>query len=532
MSDRCYHSCCRRLIASLALAIHGVINAQVAYPLPVAELPLAGAAKLEFCIVPLEIGDAPFATREFWLGGRGKGGFKEPPTRTLISGSVVLQVGGKPDWCLLMGKTEVTVAQWNTVMGLPAAPEAEANFPVTRKSKAEIFCFLEKLNEYLYSNRGKPLLELPFNGSPTQIFFRLPSEAEWEYAARGGRAVDATRFDSPTPYKNETNDFELNRFEWFAGQKSSKGVPKPVGLLEANPLGLYDMLGNVSEIVESHFQIEYSQGRFGGLVLRGGDFRTDEKDVRASLRFETPCVFEDDGKAYRASNAGFRLAIGSMIIPNVVTVENLENAWAAHKDQRIQPATAISGVASLREAVINETDEMRKQADEMRKQIKDLAEKKEMGAAERDAAVGRISTLEALIASLEGKVKRAEELSSLSAIRLGSMTSLAVTWDITTLDYNRQNRDDQLAAISERNISDARKVVEDSCKLLGETTPAIVERQFGEWEQVLKERGAERQLEATRVFRKAAFEYMKNRRLDMDSWLNSLNEIASSKNDQ
>ncbi len=527
MSDRWYHLRRRRLIALLGLVVHGIINAQVVYPLPVAELPLEGAAKLEFCTVPLEIGDAPFATREFWLGGRGQGGFKEPPTRTLISGSVVLQVGGKPDWCMLMGKTEITVAQWNTVMGLPAAPEAEANFPATRKSKAEIQCFLEKLNEYLYSNRGKQLLRLPLDGSPTKVFFRLPSEAEWEFVARGGRAVDATRFDSPTPYKDE-----LNRFEWFAGQKSSKGVPKPVGILEANPLGLHDMLGNVSEIVESHFQIEYSQGRFGGLVLRGGDFRTDEKDVRASLRYETPCVFEDDGTTYRASNAGFRLAIGSMIIPNVVTVGNLENAWAAHKDKRIQPATAISGVASLRESVRDETDEMRKQADEMRKQIKDLAEKKEMGTAERDAAVARIATLEALIGSLEGKVKRAEELSSLSAIRLGSMTSLNVTRDIATLDVLRENRNENLVAAVERKISDAKRVVEDSCKLLGEATPAIVERQFGEWEQVLKERGGDTQMEATRVFRKAAFEYMKNRRIDMDSWLNSLNEIARSNKDQ
>lgn len=521
MLDHYCHSFCRPLIVLLGFAFHDFTNAQVAYPLPVAELPLASDAKLEFCVVPLEIGDAPFAAREFWLGGRGKGGFKESPTRTLISGSVVLQVAGKPDWCLLIGKTEVTVEQWNTVMGLPAVPATDGHFPATRKSKAEILCFLEKINEYLYANRGKSLLRLPMNGSPEHIFFRLPSEAEWEFAARGGRAVDATRFDNPTPYVGE-----LNRFEWFAGQKSSKGNLKPVGLLEPNPLGLHDMLGNVAEIVENQYQIEYSQGRFGGLVLRGGDFRTDETDIRASLRFETPCVFEDDGTAYRASHAGFRLTLGSMIIPDVVAVKDLENAWAAHKEQRIQPATAISGVASLRQSVRGETDEMRKQADEMRKQIKDLADKKEMGVAERDAAVARITTLEALIASLEGRVKRAEELSSLSAIRLGSMTSFGVTRDITTLEVIIHNKDVDLVPPMEKKILDAKKVVEDSCKLLGETTPAIVDRQFDEWEQVLKERKADTQLKATLVFRKAAFEYMKNRRLDMDSWYHSLKEIA------
>jgi hypothetical protein len=517
------HPLHRRLIALAAIPLQAISTAQVPHqPLPVAEVQLDGAMALEFCIVPLEIGDAPFATREFWLGGRGEGGFKEPPTRTLISGGVVLHIGGKPDWCLLMGKTEVTVAQWNAVMGLPAVEKPQGSLPATRRSKGEVMMFLEKLNERLHANRERWVLRPPVNGSLKQVFFRLPSEAEWEFAARGGRAVDATRFDSPTPYKDE-----LNRIEWFAGQKSSKGQVKPVGEKAPNPLGLLDMLGNVSEMTENYYQIEYSQGRHGGLVLRGGDFRIDEKDVRASLRFETPCVSEIDGTAYRASHAGFRLAAGSLIMPQGAEIEKLEDAWTTHKDKRIQPATGVIGIASLRDSVTDETHEMRKQAEDMRRQIRDLVEKKEMGAAERDAAVARISTLEALIASLEGKVRRAEELSSRSAIRLGSMVSFNVTGDIIT---KSNTTDEKTLAFVEAKISSARVVVEDSCKLLGEVTPAVIEQQFQEWEAVLEKLGNERggnwQLAATRAFRETAFGYIKKRRIDMDSWLASLTTIA------
>lgn len=519
----------RRLIALAAISFHAISTAQVPQqPLPVVEVQLDGVVTLEFCIVPLEIGDAPFATREFWLGGRGEGGFKEPPTRTLISGGVVLHIGGKPDWCLLMGKTEVTVAQWNAIMELPAAPEPQCRLPATRRSRGEVMMFLEKLNERLHANRDKWVIKrpaggsLPVAGTLKQVFFRLPSESEWEFAARGGRAVDATRFDRPTPYMDE-----LSRNEWFAGQKSSKGQVKPVGEKAPNPLGLHDMLGNVAEMTENYYQIEYSQGRHGGLVLRGGDFRIEEKDVRASLRFETPCVSEIDGTAYRASHAGFRLVAGSLIMPQGAEIERLEHAWTTHKDKRIQPSTGVTGPASLNDSVTDETHEMRKQAEEMRMQIRDLVDKKELGMAERDAAVARISTLEALIASLEGRVKRAEELSSRSAIRLGSMISFNVTGDIIT---ESSTTDETTLAFVNKKIRSARIVVEDSCKLLGEVTPSVVELQFQEWEAVVgqleKERGRDWQLAATRVFRDAAFGYIRNRRIDMDSWFASLRIIA------
>jgi hypothetical protein len=517
MPNRCHFFHLHRRIAVLGilcLTLKGSITAEISYPLPTVDFTLNEKTKLEFCIVPLEIGNAPFATREFWLGGRGIGGFKEPPTRALISGCSVLSVDGKPDWCLLIGKTEVTVGQWNAMMGLET-PEAESeNLPKTRISKAEIQLFLEKLNAAIYAKNGGLAFHSPIFGSLSHVFIRLPSEKEWEFAARGGLAVDATRFDNPTPYTGE-----LNRFEWLAGQHSSKGKLKPVGLLDPNPLGLHDMLGNAAEIVDGFYQLEYSQGRFGGLVIRGGDFRTNEENLRASLRFEVPFVFEDNGTAYRASHVGFRLAIGSMILPTAAANKDLENAWAEHKEKRIQPTTSVSGTAPLAQSVKNETNEMRQL-------VKEMAEKHAIGDMNAIAAGSTLSTLEALIASLVGKVERAEKFSGLSAIRLGSITSYNVIGDLALINLARTNQAPLNLTDLERKVDRAKMVIEDSCKLLGEVTPTMIGKQFDEWEKILQERGAVKQIEATQVFRKAAFEYMVNRRLDLDSWRSGLEKIA------
>src|SRR5579862_6361692 len=118
-----------------------------------------------------------------------------------------------------LGKYEVTQAQWEAVMGPDSNPSETRgpNNPVDSVNKAEIHAFLEKLNA---QNDGYK--------------YRLPTEAEWEYAARAG---------APDPPRASLGDYA-----WFADNSDDES--HPVGLKKPNAWGLYDMLGNVREFVD------------------------------------------------------------------------------------------------------------------------------------------------------------------------------------------------------------------------------------------------------------------------------------------
>ena len=117
-----------------------------------------------------------------------------------------------------MSKYEVTQKQWREVMGSDLSYYEGDDLPVEQVSWNDVQEFITKLNER--------------EGS---VKYRLPSEAEWEYAARAGTS---------TRYYFGDDESELEDYEWY--QENSEGsTPYPVGQKKPNPWGLYDIHGNV-----------------------------------------------------------------------------------------------------------------------------------------------------------------------------------------------------------------------------------------------------------------------------------------------
>ena len=133
-------------------------------------------------------------------------------------------------------KYEVTEALWTAVMGSnPSKYPSGDNYPVEQVNWYDCQDFVEKLSEL------------------TGRHFRLPTEAEWEYAARGGKRSRGYRY---------SGSYNLDEIGWHAGNAKSDswrtfGDKKEVGTKKPNELGLYDMTGNVCEWCQDKLDTEY-----------------------------------------------------------------------------------------------------------------------------------------------------------------------------------------------------------------------------------------------------------------------------------
>lgn len=198
-----------------------------------------------------------------------------------------------------LGKYPVTQAIWQTVMESNPSFFLGGNYPVDSASWEEVKIFIQRLN-VLASDKN----EMEFQ-------YRLPSEAEWEFASFGGKLMKSYQFSGSN---------KLKEVGWY--QYNSHWETKPVGLKFPNDLGLYDMSGNVWEWCEDTFDEKWylkchEMARKGVEVLdpvcqssslfkvrRGGSWSDEvyqtENTFRHRIRQDTKYQF-----------LGFRLAMSS-----------------------------------------------------------------------------------------------------------------------------------------------------------------------------------------------------------------------------
>ena len=203
-----------------------------------------------------------------------------------------------------MGKYEITQKQWRDVMGTNPSYFKGDNLPVENVSWNDAQEFIKKLNEKEGLNK-----------------YRLPSEAEWEYAARAG---------TTSRYSFGDDESKLGDYAWYAensGLRPPKkgdyfgydeddwinnkwnGITHDVGQNKPNPWGLYDMYGNVREWVQDTYHDNYtgapvdgsaweSESGYSNIVSRGGSWFINARACRSASRAPI---------AWPSNDGGFRL---------------------------------------------------------------------------------------------------------------------------------------------------------------------------------------------------------------------------------
>ncbi len=183
-----------------------------------------------------------------------------------------------------IGKYEVTQEEWEAVMGSNPSRYGGSKRPVEMVSWDDCQQFIRKLNDMT----GKQ--------------FRLPTEAEWEYAARGGRGSRG--------FKYAGSGDNLGSVAWYDGNAGSE--THPVGQKQPNELGLYDMSGNVNEWCQDWYDKDYygkspssnpvNETSASKRVHRGGSWYFSARYCRVSHRY----IALPDHASYIL---GFRLAL-------------------------------------------------------------------------------------------------------------------------------------------------------------------------------------------------------------------------------
>lgn len=211
-------------------------------------------------------------------------------------------------YAMAVGKFEVTIEEWNACLNSGGCPREDGK----------------------RFSPGHPVVELTWDaaknyadwlGEKTGKRYRLLTEAEWEYAARGG--TETARYWGNSPdracqYANVANPATAKeswwKSEWPAPHNCDDGYPKttsPPGTYKPNAFGLYDMLGNVWEWVEDCYVDSYQGAPTDGSsvqrsncekrVLRGGSYGDNPRIVRAAFR-------NSDAPTLRYDDVGFRVA--------------------------------------------------------------------------------------------------------------------------------------------------------------------------------------------------------------------------------
>ena len=179
-----------------------------------------------------------------------------------------------------IGRNEVTQKEWREIMGTSPSHFRGDNRPVEQVSWEEVQVFLEKLS------------------LKTGNSYRLPTEAEWEYAALGNQQTEFPSGSDPSL---------IHKFAWYSDNSSEK--THEVGSLFSNKFGLFDIYGNVDELTSDCFNSNFknaptdgsswNQGACDFRIVRGGSWHDVQRFVRTKSRFHIQTKVKSNQTGFR-----------------------------------------------------------------------------------------------------------------------------------------------------------------------------------------------------------------------------------------
>ncbi len=345
-------------------------------------LPLPCGGAMVFRAVDVGVGSGPLDDRAVTLGQSDtEEGYNDYLRSTFLSAPFRAAIGTRRFY---IGKYDVTRDQYAAVTGAHCpVPSPAGRKPQTEVSWLDAVTYATNWSSWLLTHARD---SLPTGGTRL-AFVRLPTEEEWEYAARGGSHVSVEDFLAPTWAMPEGPERYI-----MAGTELAGGEEQQVGEMLPNPLGLYDMLGNVWQMMLEPYRLNRvgrPHGQAGGIIVRGGDYTFDPDSLTSATRDEIPPYNMLTGQPTRLATMGFRLVIASDSLSSLLSdTQAAENQFTQVSGLAAQAADDPQHTVHLLQQETQKNGALRQGLDQLAGQLA-VARRNQVDAA-RDALLAQL----------------------------------------------------------------------------------------------------------------------------------------------